>query len=109
MQSQFNLSYFTKHILIFQKKFVFIEKSHQFILNRKSIYHFINDSYFDESVLFQSYIEYIVEYGDFENYNETDITKHSFSHMQLFKKLTDHYKEYILELKGIYIITLIYK
>ena len=72
-----------------KEKYDFIKKLHQFILNKKNIYHFINDSYFDESVLFQSYIEYIVKYENFENYSKTDTTKHSFLHMQLFIKLTD--------------------
>ncbi len=55
-----------------EEQFDFVKKLYQFILAREGKYHFINDAYFDDSVLLQTYIEYIASYKNFENYNRME-------------------------------------
>lgn len=45
-----------------EEQFDFVKKLHQFILAREGKYHFINDTYFDDSVLLQTYIGYIASF-----------------------------------------------
>jgi hypothetical protein len=67
-----------------EDQFDFIKKLQQFTLARQGKYHFINDAYFDDSVLLQTYIEYIALYENFEDYNKTGGKKHSELHMKYF-------------------------
>ena len=72
-----------------EEKFNFIKKLQQFILDRNGQYHFINDAYFDDSVLLETYIGYISSYDTFENYNKVEVKRHSELHMAYFKKNSD--------------------
>ncbi len=72
-----------------EKQFDFIIKLYQFILAREGKYHFINDIYFDDSVLLQTYIEYIASYKNFENYNRMEETQHPELHMKYFIKISE--------------------
>lgn len=67
-----------------KEQYDFIKKLNQFILNRKGKYHFINDSYFDDSVLLETYIRYISSYDTFENYNKVKLERHSELHLKDF-------------------------
>ena len=67
-----------------EEQFNFIKKLHQFILTRKGRYHFINDAYFDDSVLLETYISHIFSYGTFENYKKVDVKEHSKLHLEYF-------------------------
>lgn len=67
-----------------EEQFNFIKKIQQFILARKGQYHFINDAYFDDSVLLETYIRYISSYDTFENYNKVEVKRHSELHKEYF-------------------------
>lgn len=72
-----------------EEQFDFIKKLHHFILAREGKYHFINDTYFDDSVLLQTYIEYIASYADFDNYNKVGEMQHPELHMQYFMEISE--------------------
>lgn len=72
-----------------EEKFNFIKKLQQFILDRNGRYHFINDAYFDDSVLLETYIRYISSYDTFENYNKVEVKRHSELHMAYFIRNSD--------------------
>lgn len=72
-----------------EEQFNFIKKIQQFILARKGQYHFINDAYFDDSVLLETYIRYISSYDTFENYNKVEVKRHSELHMADFIRNSD--------------------
>lgn len=72
-----------------EEQFDFVKKLYQFILAREGKYHFINDAYFDDSVLLQTYIGYIDSYENFENYNKVEETQHQELHMQYFIKISE--------------------
>lgn len=77
-----------------EEQFDFVKKLYQFILAREGKYHFINDAYFDDSVLLQTYIEYIASYKNFENYNGMEETQHLELHMKHFINISEmKYKE----------------
>lgn len=77
-----------------EEQFDFVKKLYQFILAREGKYHFINDAYFDDSVLLQTYIEYIASYKNFENYNRMEETQHLELHMKHFINISEmKYKE----------------
>lgn len=71
-----------------EEQFDFVKKLNRFILVREGKYHFINDTYFDESVLLQTYMGYIASYENFENYNKVEGTQHTELHMQDFAKIS---------------------
>lgn len=72
-----------------EEQFNFTKKLQQFILAREGQYHFINDAYFDDSVLLETYIRYISSYDTFENYNKVEVKQHSELHMAYFIKNSD--------------------
>lgn len=67
-----------------EEQFDFFIKLHQFLLVREGQYHFINDAYFDDSVLLQTYIEYIASYKDFQKYSKIKEMNHAKLHMEKF-------------------------
>lgn len=72
-----------------EEQFDFVKKLYQFILSREGGYHFINDAYFDESVLLQTYIEYIASYENFESYNKVEGRQHPELHMRWFINVSE--------------------
>jgi hypothetical protein len=72
-----------------EDQFNFIKKIQQFILARKGQYHFINDAYFDDSVLLETYIGYISSYDTLENFNKVGFKRHSELHMENFIRISD--------------------
>lgn len=72
-----------------EEQFDFIKKLQQFTLAGEGIYHFINDTYFDESVLLQSYINYIASHAHYEYYNKVEEKKHSELHLEYFKNISE--------------------
>lgn len=72
-----------------EEKFNFIKKLQRFILDRNGRYHFINDAYFDDSVLLETYIRYVSSYDTFENYNKVEVKRHSELHMAYFIRNSD--------------------
>ena len=65
------------------------EKLYDFILNREGKYHFINDVYFDESVLLQTYLEYIASYETYDNHIKSEKINHPDIHMKRYIDLSD--------------------
>ena len=72
-----------------EEQFDFVKKLQQFIIDRDGKYHFINDAYFDDSVLLQTYIEYIASYENFEDYNKVEEKQHSELHMGYFMSISE--------------------
>lgn len=72
-----------------EEQFDFIKKLQQFVLARKGQYHFINDAYFDDSILLETYIRYISSYGTFEAYNKEEVKRHSELHMADFIRISE--------------------
>lgn len=79
-----------------EKQFNLVKKLYEFIINRKSKYHFMNDSYFDESVLLQTYLEYIAYYETYVNYINSKKVNHSEQHFrEMINLLETKYSEAI--------------
>ncbi|MFP5453064.1 hypothetical protein [Parvimonas sp. G1604] len=72
-----------------EKQFNLVKKLYEFIINRKSKYHFMNDSYFDESVLLQTYLEYIASYEKYDNYIKFERINHPEIHMKGYIDLSE--------------------
>lgn len=72
-------------------------KLNQFILSKNRKYGFINDTYFDDSVLLQSYIEHIASYNSYEEYAEVEETTHSELHMRDFIQISNNKFEEALQ------------
>lgn len=72
-----------------ENQYELILKMHRFLLGRKTKYHFINDSYFDESVLLQTYLEYIVSFQNYEKYKSVKLTEHAERHFQRFVSVSN--------------------
>lgn len=68
-----------------QEQFNLLKKMHQYILGRESKYHFVNDTYFDESVLLETYIKYINKFESYSLYNLVSSSDHAESHFRYFK------------------------
>lgn len=80
-----NCNYFN----LSKEQFELIEKLNRFILSREGKYHYINDAYFDDSVLLQTYIDYITSYGNFEDYNKMEKNTHSELHMKNYINISE--------------------
>lgn len=78
-----------KYFELNEKQFNLVYKLYDFILNRKVQYHFINDVYFDESVLLQTYLEYIVSYKTYDNYIKFEKINHPNIHMKRYIELSE--------------------
>ena len=74
---------------ITKEQFDLIKKIYLYIIDRKGQYHYINDSYFDSSILLQSYLEYIANFNSFDLYNKNKIDYHVSEHFKLFKDISD--------------------
>lgn len=78
-----------KYFELNEKQFNLVKKLYDFILNRESQYHFINDVYFDESLLLQTYLEYIVSYKTYDNYIKFERKNHPEIHMKGYINLSE--------------------
>lgn len=78
-----------KYFELNEKQFNLVKKLYDFILNREGKYHFINDVYFDESVLLQTYLEYIASYETYDNYIKSEKINHPDIHMKRYIDLSD--------------------
>lgn len=59
-----------------EQQYNLITELNKFLLDKKTIYHFVNDAYFDESLLIQVYIGYIASFENFEQYKSVDSSDH---------------------------------
>lgn len=78
-----------KYFEMNEKQFNLVKKLYDYILNREGKYHFINDVYFDESVLLQTYLEYIVSYETYDNYIKFEKINHPNIHMKRYIDLSE--------------------
>lgn len=59
-----------------EQQYNLITELNKFLLDKKTIYHFINDAYFDESLSIQVYIDYIASFDNFEQYKSVESEDH---------------------------------
>lgn len=78
-----------KYFELNEKQFNLVKKLYDYILNREGKYHFINDIYFDESVLLHTYLEYIASYETYDNYIKSEKINHPDIHMKRYIDLSD--------------------
>lgn len=79
-----------KYFELNEKQFDLVKKLYDYILNGKGHYHFINDTYFDESLLLQSYLEYILSYETYDNYIKFEKTNHPEMHLKRYMNIADN-------------------
>lgn len=83
-----------QRVLLDNRYFVLNEQQYEltlelnkFLLSRDSQYHFVNDAYFDESLLLQIYVGYIASFDNFYQYQSIDLYDHV---EQYFKNFATH-------------------
>lgn len=59
-----------------EQQYNLISELNRFLLDKETNYHFVNDAYFDESLLLQVYIGYITSFDNFEQYNSVKSKDH---------------------------------
>ncbi len=79
-----------KYFEMNEKQFNLVKKLYDYILNREGKYHFINDVYFDESVLLQTYLEYIVSYETYDNYIKFEKINHPEIHTKGYIDMSEN-------------------
>ena len=65
-----------KYFDLNEQQYNLITELNKFLLDKKTNYHFVNDAYFDESLLIQVYISYIASFDNFEQYKSVDLSDH---------------------------------
>ncbi|HEM4696006.1 MULTISPECIES: hypothetical protein [Streptococcus] len=85
-----------KRVLLNENYFDFNEQQYnlvvelnKFLLNREARYHFVNDAYFDESLLLQVYIGYIASFDNFNQYASVGPREHVDRYFQNFVKQSE--------------------
>lgn len=58
-----NKSFDQERKRLFQENMQYLNMGRAYIRSREGEYHFINDTYFDYSILLQTYIDFIASYG----------------------------------------------
>ena len=66
-----------------------ISELNRFLLDKETNYHFVNDAYFDESLLLQVYIGYITSFDNFEQYNSVKSKDHVDCYFKNFVKQSE--------------------
>ncbi|MDQ0229165.1 hypothetical protein [Metabacillus malikii] len=69
-----------------EKQFHLIKKIKEYLFPEHSMYCFIVDTYFDDSVFFETYLKYISNYETFDKYIK-DLHNHSEQHFAFFTNL----------------------
>lgn len=59
-----------------KSKFELLKQMNKFFFKENKTYGFGVDTYFDQGLLFESFLTYINEYNTFDSYNKIDLTKH---------------------------------
>lgn len=59
-----------------EQQYNLISELNRSLLDKETNYHFVNDAYFDESLLLQVYIGYITSFDNFEQYNSVKSKDH---------------------------------
>lgn len=77
-----------------EQQYNLITELNKFLLDKKTNYHFVNDAYFDESLLIQVYIGYIASFDNFEQYKSVDSSDHVECYFRNFaEKSEEKYSE----------------
>ena len=79
----------SKYFELTREQFNLIKKLNLFIIGKKQKFHYINDAYFDSSVLLQSYFQYISSYDSYENYKKIAKYTHKELQMETFKHISE--------------------
>lgn len=72
-----------------EQQYNLITELNRFLLNKETNYHFVNDAYFDESLLLQVYIGYITSFDNFEQYNSVKSKDHVDCYFKNFVKQSE--------------------
>lgn len=85
-----------KRVLLDKRYFDFNQQQYnlavelnKFLLDKETNYHFVNDAYFDESLLLQVYIGYIASFDNFNQYKSVELEDHVDSYFQNFVKQSE--------------------
>jgi len=73
-----------------ESQFNLIKKMEYFLFPENTTYVYIVDTYFDEGVLFQTYINYIASFEKFTNYNHIGLEEHVMNHFSGIKQITQY-------------------
>jgi len=76
------------------EQFNLIKKLYKYLFINDNHYSFTNDLYFDDTVVFEAYLECIAQCDNYEDYKKVGITNHIKNHLKIFtrkafKKFTD--------------------
>lgn len=69
-----------------EQQYKLILELNKFLIDRNTKYHFVNDAYFDETLLLQVYIGYITSFDNFEQYNSVKSKDHVDCYFKNFVK-----------------------
>ncbi|NQP30905.1 hypothetical protein HO924_01535 [Streptococcus suis] len=72
-----------------EQQYNLISELNRFLLDKETNYHFVNDAYFDESLLLQVYIGYIASFDNFDQYKSVELEDHVDSYFQNFIKQSE--------------------
>lgn len=72
-----------------EQQYNLISELNRFLLAKETNYHFVNDAYFDESLLLQVYIGYITSFDNFEQYNSVKSKDHVDCYFKNFVKQSE--------------------
>ena len=74
---------------LIEPQYNLISELNRFLLDKETNYHFVNDAYFDESLLLQVYIGYITSFDNFEQYNSVKSKDHVDCYFKNFVKQSE--------------------
>lgn len=69
-----------------EQQYNLISELNRFLLDKETNYHFVNDAYFDETLLLQVYIGYITSFDNFEQYKSVKSKDHVDCYFKNFVK-----------------------
>ncbi|HFI0704190.1 TPA: hypothetical protein ACGO43_001579 [Streptococcus suis] len=72
-----------------EQQYNLITELNRFFLDKETNYHFVNDAYFDESLLLQVYIGYIASFDNFKQYTSVEPREHVDWYFQNFVKQSE--------------------
>ena len=72
-----------------EQQYNLISELNRFLLDKETNYHFVNDAYFDESLLLQVYIGYIASFDNFKQYTSVEPREHVDWYFQNFVKQSE--------------------
>lgn len=95
-----------QYFSITEEQFNLIKKVYMFILEKEGKYHYVNDAYFDSSVILQSYLRHISSFPNYYMYTKVNSASHAEQHMKTFICLSE--AKYLEGMKSEVEVKLIY-